>query len=317
MPWFTSVRPYSEITPEGRVIILRVAERSLIRYVEYLGNSKLKDKKLRKETGLEVGAAVDPYVVEDGRRKLQALYAENGFPHAQVSVLEGNKADDKGVIYVINEGVKQKISSVSFEGNDSDFVSDHRLKTRIESKPGFLHLFGGKLNRDKLDDDVRKLTEYYRAFGFFQARVGRTLEFNDEGDKVDLRFVIHEGPRYEVRSVRFVGNEKFSDDSLKLGVKMPAGEYFEQAKMNVDVEWLKEVYGSQGYVFADVKAEPVFLEEPGKIDLVYHMEEGKRWRVGRIFVHIGGENPHTRIQTALNRLSIRPGEIMDIRELRQ
>jgi outer membrane protein insertion porin family len=316
MPWFTSVRPYSEITPEGRVVILRVAERSLIRYVEYLGNSKLKDKRLKKETGLEVGAAVDPYMVEDGRRKLQALYAENGFPHAQVSVLEGNKADDKGVIYVINEGVKQKISSVSFEGNDSDFVSDHRLKTRIQSKPGFMHLFGGKLDRDKLDDDVRKLTEYYRAFGFFQARVGRTLEFNDEGNKVDLRFVIHEGPRYEVRSVRFVGNEKFSDDSLSLGVKMPAGEPFEQAKMNADVEWLKEVYGSQGYVFADVKAEPVFLEEPGKIDLVYHMEEGKRWRVGRIFVHIGGENPHTRIQTALNRLSIRPGEIMDIRELR-
>jgi outer membrane protein insertion porin family len=38
--------------------------------------------------------------------------------------------------------------------------------------------------------------------------------------------------------------------------------------------------------------------------------------VGRIFVHIDGENPHTRIQTALNRLSFQPGEIIDIREVK-
>ncbi|HYO24861.1 MAG TPA: BamA/TamA family outer membrane protein, partial [Lacipirellulaceae bacterium] len=41
-----------------------------------------------------------------------------------------------------------------------------------------------------------------------------------------------------------------------------------------------------------------------------------KWRVGRIIVHIGGDNPHTRIQTALNRVTLRPGQIMDIRELK-
>lgn len=316
MPWFVSVRPFSETTDQGRVVILKVVERSVVRYIEYLGNAKLKDRRLAKETGLKEGVAIDPYLVEDGRRKILTAYHDNGYPNAQVSILEGNKPDDQGVIYVINEGVKQKIWSVKFEGNDSDFATDRRLKTRVQSKPGILYLFGGKLNREMLDADVRKLTEYYRAFGFFQARVGRAVEFNEGGDWATIRFVIHEGPRYQVRNVRFVGNEKFADGSLSLGVKLPAGDAFEQAKMNADVEWLKEVYGSQGYVFADVKAEPVFLEEPGKIDLVYHIDEGKKWRVGRIFVHIDGDNPHTRIQTALNRLSIRPGEIMDIRELR-
>lgn len=316
MPWFVSVRPFTDHTETGLVVIVRVAERSTVRYVEYLGNADLKDKRLTKETGLKTGAPVDPYLVEDGRRKILQAYQDSGYASAQVSILEGNRVEDRGVIYVINEGVKQKISAVKFEGNDSDFASDRRLKTRVESKPGFLRLFGGKLNRETLEADIRKLTEYYRAFGFFQARIGRTLEFSDSGDRVTVRFIIHEGPRYEVRTVRFVGNQKFADDSLALGVKMPAGELFEQAKMNADVAWLKEVYGSQGFVFADVKAEPVFLEEPGKIDLAYHIKEGKRWRVGQIFVHIDGENPHTRIQTALNRLSIRPGEIMDIRELK-
>ena len=86
--------------------------------------------------------------------------------------------------------------------------------------------------------------------------------------------------------------------------------------MNADVAWLKELYGSQGYVFADIKAEPIFLEEQGKLKLMYHIDEGKRWRVGNIYVHIAGDNPHTKIQTALNRLSFRSGEIADIREIR-
>ena len=49
---------------------------------------------------------------------------------------------------------------------------------------------------------------------------------------------------------------------------------------------------------------------------MYHIKEGSRWRVGNIYVHINGENPHTKIQTALNRLSIRSGQIADIREIR-
>lgn len=316
MPWFVNVRTLTQKTEGGRVVILRVVERPTIRYIEYLGNSKLSDKRLAKETGLKIGRALDPYLIEEGRRKIAQAYADNGYTNAQVSILAGTSSDDEGVEYVINEGVKQKIWAVKFEGNESGFASDRRLKTKIQSKPGVLMLFGGKLNRDELKADIQALTAYYRAFGFFQARVGRILEFDDSGKWATITFVIHEGPRYAVRDVRFVGNEKFATEALMQGVKMPAGEPFEQARMNQDVEFLKEVYGSQGYVFADVRAEPVFLEEPGKIDLVYHIEEGKAWRVGRIFVHINGENPHTRIQTALNRLSIRPGEVLDIRELR-
>ncbi|MEM6798311.1 MAG: BamA/TamA family outer membrane protein [Planctomycetota bacterium] len=316
LPWFVDVKPLSQRDGDGRVIILRVTERATIRYIEYLGNSKLGDKKLGKETGLKVGAAIDPYAVEDGRRRLQEVYKDNGYPRAQIEVLEGDQPQDKGVVYVINEGVQQKIWSVSFEGNTSDFASSRRLKTKIKSKPGVLYLFGGKLKREQLDADVNALTAYYRAFGFFQAKIGRILEFNDEGTWATIRFVIHEGPRYEVRTVRFLGNQVFASEDLGSGLKLPAGVPFEQAKLGADVEWLKEAYGSRGYVFADVRAEPIYLEEPGQLDVVYHIEEGQKWRVGRIFVHIDGENPHTRIQTALNRLSIRPGQVMDIRELR-
>ena len=113
-----------------------------------------------------------------------------------------------------------------------------------------------------------------------------------------------------------MGNTKFEQKPLEEKLTLKGGLPFEQAKMQKDAQWLQELYGSQGYVFADVQPETIYLEEPGQVDLRYDIKEGDRFRVGRIFVHINGDNPHTRIQTALNRVTLRPGQIMDIRELK-
>lgn len=312
--WFVDVRPMYQTTPQGRIVIFQVVERPTIRYVEYLGNEKVSDKTLGKQTLLKAGGSVDPYAVEEGKRKLHDYYVGKGFNNVQITIMEGNKATDQGVTYLINEGVAQKIWNVDFVGNE--FVSGGRLKTQIKSKPPILYIFKGYLDRETVDADIDRLTSYYRSNGFFQARVGRKLDYDKKGHWITLTFVIHEGMRYQVRDVRFIGNTKFDQAAMSKAVKLAGGQPFEQAKMEGDAQWLQDLYGSHGYVFADVQPQTVYLEEPGQVDLVYNIKEGKRWRVGRIFVHIGGDNPHTKIQTALSRVTIYPGQIMDIRDLR-
>ena len=312
--WFIDVKPLYESTPQGRVVIFKVVERPTIRYVTYLGNEKVSDKKLAKETGLKAGGAVDPYGVEEGRRKIKEHYAGRGYSKVQITILEGTKPTDHGIVYLINEGTSQRVWDVQFVGNE--FVSDGRLKNIIKSKPPILKVFKGYLNRQQLDADVDQLTAYYRSFGYFQAKVSRKIDFNEKGNWANLTFVIDEGKRYRIRNVKFLGNTKFEPVAMAAAAKLTAGQPFEQSKVQRDALWLQELYGSHGYVFADIRPEPVFLEEPGDLDLLYHIDEGEQFRVGRIFVHIGGDNPHTRIQTALNRMTLRPGDIVDIRELK-
>lgn len=315
LPWFVNVETYTKQATNGRVVIFKVSERPTIRYVEYLGNHGIRDKKLAKETGLVVGGAISPYEVEEGRNLIEQLYRENGYNRVQVQVVEGTKPGDRGVVYAINEGKSQDIWAVEFEGNT--FASDGQLKTKVQTKPSITRvLFKKHIDYELLAADVLRLTDYYRRFGFFQAKVGRIIEWNDEGTWATVRFVIDEGPQSSVRNISFLGNELFATEHLAAGVKLKTEQTFERAQMTSDVEWLKELYGSRGYVFADIKADVRYLEEPGQVDLVYSVKEGERFRVGRVFVHIGGDNPHTQIQTALNRLSIKPGQIMDIREVR-
>ena len=314
--WFVDVKSLYERTPQGRIVIFQVVERPTIRYVEYVGNTRVKDKTLAKQTLLKVGGSVDPYAVQEGKRKLRDYYVSKGYNNIQISILEGDKPTDQGVTYLIHEGVAQKIWKTKFVGNDSGFVSGSRLKTLIKSKPPLFYLFKGHLDRDKIDADIAAITDYYRAHGYFQARVSRRIDPGDEGDWSTLTFVIHEGIQSKVRNVTVMGNTKFEQKPLEEKLTLTGGLPFEQAKMQKDAQWLQELYGSQGYVFADVQPETIYLEEPGQVDLRYDIKEGDRFRVGRIFVHINGDNPHTRIQTALNRVTLRPGQIMDIRELK-
>ena len=91
---------------------------------------------------------------------------------------------------------------------------------------------------------------------------------------------------------------------------------FEQAKMNADVDWLKELYGSQGYVFADIQAEPIFLGGAGQARRACTTSTKASAGASATSSSTSTARIRTRrSQTALNRLSIRSGEIVDIREI--
>ena len=313
---FREVRIYTQQAPEGMVVTFEVFERPTIRVIEFRGNRGITDRALLKQCGLEVGDSLNFYAIEEARRKVEDYYHTKGFPKAVVETLEGNEPSHRAAVFAIAEGPLQRIAKVEFVGNT--FVSAKRLATQIQSKPGYFYYFiRGKVDRSKIEADVQKLTAYYRSFGFFKARISRELDFDENNKWLTLRFVLDEGPQFVVRNVSVLGNSTFDTQALETSLNLHSGEYFNQGKMDRDVNSLRDVYGGQGYIFADVKAEPRFsFEDPGELDLVYNVTEGEQFRVGRINVHIAGEFPHTRESVILDRLSIRPGDIVDIREVR-
>ncbi len=311
---FVKIETFWQQVAGGRIVIFNVVERPLLTDVLFVGCKELRKKALQKEAEIKVGDPVDPYAIEEARRHLEEYYQSKGFSRARITLLEGDKPEDRRAIFLIDEGAKQKVWTTKFIGNT--IADDGRLQTQIKTAHPFLWLFKGELDRKELDEDVNRLTAYYRGLGFFRARIGRELEFNEKQNWVTVTFVIDEGPRYKIRNISVLGNTKYTSDELLADLKLTRDNYFDQAKMTRDVATMQDRYGGIGYVFADVKADPRFLEEPGQLDLVYNIKEGDRYRVGKIDVNIKGEYPHTRITTILNRLSIKPGDIVDVREIR-
>ncbi|MBN2023677.1 MAG: hypothetical protein JW809_12900 [Pirellulales bacterium] len=311
---FVTIKPSFQEAPGGRIVIFEVVERPTLRYVKFVGNQKIKEKTLLKESHLAVGDAADPFAVEEARRSLEMFYRDRGFGVARVTVHEGNKLGDQGAVFIIHEGPKQRILWTDFVGNT--IADDARLRTQIESKQGVFWVFKGEFDRKKIEEDKKRIEAYYRGLGFFRARVGVEIAPGESQNWVRLTFVIDEGPRYKLRDVYFAGNTKFSTQVLGGELELQSGEFFNQNEMDADVRGIQERYGSVGYIFTDVQAQPRLLEEPGLLDLVYQIEEGDRYRVGRINPVITEEFPHTKISTVLTRISLQPGDIVDIRELR-
>ena len=312
---FLDVVSQYQAVPGGMAVIFKVVERPIMEHVDFVGNQDTRTQSLRKKAELEKGQPLDPYAVEEGRRKVEEYYHEEGYSHAVITVLEGTKAGDRGVTYMVDEGPQEKIMWTSAEGNT--VASDARLRTiGIQEKPGIAWLFGGKYDRKKVDEDQEKLYAYYRGLGFFKAKISPDISWNESHTYASIKWIIDEGPRFKIRTVTFNGNEKFKVGELNAKLQENPGKDFNQSTLDHDLNGIRDVYGSRGYVFADVQARTVLLEDQPEMDLVYEINEGKQYRVGQININIGGDSPHTSHRVVLDRLSLRPGDILDTKKLR-
>ena len=310
--------PYIDKTPQGLVITFDIVERQYIRNLEFIGNRGITDRALQKESELDISQPLDLHKIRMAKNRIEEMYKEKGFPKTQVEILNVDDVENGNVQFLIHEDQKQRVWKVDFVGNQ--FVSGSRLKNFVNSKPGILKVFGGVAKEREIEQDIVRLESYYKSFGFFNARIGREIEEGTNGRWLTIRYIIDEGPRYKIRNVSFVGNQVFSGQQLDTQINLkPAAEgmpSFNVSKMNEDVVALRDLYGSQGFIHSSVEAEPRFLEEPGALDIVYRIDEGEQYRVGKINVHMEGDFSVTKREVALNRLSLATGDLIDRRELR-
>src|SRR6202166_3498534 len=102
------------------------------------------------------------------------------------------------------------IDRLTFEGNKK--IKDEDLRKAVQSKAG------GPLARALVHDDVVRITELYRQYGYFEVRVDpKTIATKNE--RASLVFEIKEGEKLAVRQVQFAGNSAYPSNKLKGVIK--------------------------------------------------------------------------------------------------
>jgi outer membrane protein insertion porin family len=300
--------------PHGLVVLFRVLEGNQIREVVIEGNQAIATNKLRDKAALKADKPFDIARVKDAARVMEDLYHDKGYPFARVSVAEGTQPGDKRLVFEVAEGPKVAITDVDFEFLDHDTFGARRLATQIKSKARKFGFLGGQFNGRDIDDDVQRLRAYYLGLGFFDIRVSRELRESDDRSKVEVHFVISEGPRYTVRSLQFNGNQRLDEDALREALKLQPGQVFDQKALQADTQKVQDRYGALGHIEAKVNPDIRFLEQPGAVDVVYDIKEGEPYSVGRIFVT---GNHTTRDNVIRRELRIYPGELINTVEMRK
>ena len=322
--WFFDVIPRVEKTPAGYIVTFQVSEHPLIHFVLLHGNSAHSKKNLLEEANIKSGDALDPIAVRQAQERIERFYLESGYQQANVRILSGDQIGDRGVVFQISEGRKQRILNVEFEGNT--FLSSARLKTYVKSKPGWFFWVNSEFTRRQLDEDVETLTNLYRKNGFFYAKVDRVFVesqgYTGAGASrgwISVKFIIEEGPQCKIRDVQFVDNKAFSDSELKNVMKSfkQKNKYYNQDTIETDLANIKDKYGELGYVFAQTRLEQILDDE--YVDLQLRLQEGPRCYVSSIDINIGGLGgapAYTKVKAALNYCSVYPGDPLKLSEVR-
>jgi outer membrane protein insertion porin family len=323
---FNKVKQSVEEDAQGGVVVTFIVEElPLISKVIFHGNKAMTDRELRGRAGIVKDDPLNASSIESTRRRLLDYYREEGFSQATIQTVigyegnpdEGIPADDSAVVFRISEGEKERIAKINFIGNT--IVSGARLSKVIASRDPFFgvgYYIGNSADIKRIDNDVIVLTEYYRNLGYLTATVDRTIEYDDSMKWITIDFIIKEGPRYTVNEIRLVGNKFIDTSSLEAALQLEEGKFLNGTLMNTDVSEITYAYGSLGFIYAEVTPELRWLEGPeNRVDVVYKIEEGDRWKVGQIFVKIEGEPNLMRETTMLNYLDLVEGQYIDRRTL--
>lgn len=305
---FSDVQPFFDKSEkgDGYVLIFKVKEMPLVGRVEYRGRKGLKLKQLEEATGIKAGGRADAIKARLGEAALERLYHEKGYQKATVKLLSGDKADDKDVVYEIFEGPKFTVSHVDFLGNT--FASDAVLRTKISSKPPKLGLIGGGFSREEMEEDARKLREYYQGQGFFEIAISAVDEPGSDLGHRKVTFVISEGPQYKVRNIKFEGTQKIDEATLREGLALHSRQPFRDEYRDADKKKIIEKYGNIGCIDARIDVEPKFTQEPGIVDLVYKIDEGEQYLLGEIIVKGNDRTKEKVVRREAEMAGLVPGE---------
>jgi outer membrane protein insertion porin family len=316
--WFTSVEPYydkdaKDSSGKGYILIFTVQEAPVITRIEYRGMTKLKIKDVEATTDIKKGSRADSTRTHLAVGQIKRLYEEKGYEDAEVRLVEGGKTGDTKIVFDIFEGEQHVVRSIDFEGNV--FANDAMLRTKITSKTRLLGVIGGKYHRDNLEEDQRKLKEYYQSQGFHEVQVTPVTRTGSSLGDIHLTFVISEKTRYRVRNISFEGNKKISTEKLREGLALHSGQPILESVKEADRKNLISKYNALGCIDTQILPEPRFTDEPGVVDIVYKIEEGEPFLLGEL-KNYGNERTKDKVlRREAAMAGLIPGEPLDLNRL--
>ncbi|OLE38431.1 MAG: hypothetical protein AUG00_05480 [Candidatus Rokubacteria bacterium 13_1_20CM_2_70_7] len=200
---------------EGGVrVIFVVVERPFVRDVDFVGNKKVTTSELQDKIDLKLGSVYNPVDVQKAKERLTEFYEQEGYFEVQISPEVEKFADgDVRVVFSINEGRQITIDRIVIQGNKG--LTDREIKKALATREREYFILRGKLQRQKLDEDVERILALYNDHGYVQARVdGYDVAVDREKARVTLTFTVVEGPQYRVGEVTITGVTLFPESEV-------------------------------------------------------------------------------------------------------
>jgi outer membrane protein assembly factor BamA len=187
------------------------------------------------------------------------------------------------------------IRDVKFEGADPGLLP--MLQTAARK------LQGKEYSRTAIRTQAEKtFLRFYLQRGYLKATLGEpepsVVKGDPEQTTVDVVFHPSPGTQYKLAELTLSGNKIITTDVLRKLMHAPIGEPVNEIEMEEDLTSLQHLYGTRGYMAADVKSHQEVDDKAFSVKYVLTIKEGDVYTMGELDIH-GLDSPTTsRLQTA-------------------
>ncbi len=293
---FDNVDIYVDRIEDDKVFFeIRVKEREPLTRIQFIGVNKALQDDLKTDLDLTANTKISENLIQSVKNYIKNRYVKRGFLSAEVTfdVLKDTLRENGGAYARIklDKGERVRVNSINFYGND--VLSDDKLRKAMKETKQIKHMNVFKQSKfvdDKYEEDLVSIINKYKSLGYRDARiVADTMTWNKQDNTLDINITLEEGNKYHYRSIKWIGNSKFSTDQLNniLGIKpgdVYNGELLAQRMSGAkDGRDIQSVYMDNGYLFAQIMPVEVSAERDS-IDLEIRIMEYDKAYINKISV---------------------------------
>ncbi len=224
---------------------------------------------------------------------LQAILIEHTVP-GRVDYLRFAAGDGpiEAFIYSVS-GPRIQIHDVEFTGVGPNELP--ALKAAARQLQGEEYLRSTiRLQADK------ELLPVYLARGYLKATLSdpqaKIAQEDPQQTDVDITFAVDPGPQYKVTEMRLSGCKSFSADELRPLIHQRMGEPANVVRLADDLEALKKLYGTRGYMAVAIQSKPQLDDAQGTVAYQITIDEGEVYHMGELDIHLPDSHIRSLVQ---------------------
>jgi outer membrane protein insertion porin family len=219
-----------------------------------VNGAKFSEGELKRLIPIYQEGAVDPDLLEEGKRNIRERLERQGYFDADVSYkiamhdvkTSAWQGAQETITYAVERGDKHKLVGIEISGNK--YFDTELLKSRLQIFQG---AFGspGRFSRRLVDLDAQSMQSLYQANGFLDARVIPWVEDNYKGREGDLfiSFTVEEGKQTRVASLAIDGIHAFKEEELLGVVGSTPGQPYSDFGVSTDRDNILALYFNEGF----------------------------------------------------------------------
>jgi len=226
-----------------------------------VSGGKFSDSELKKLIPIYQEGAVDPDLLEEGKRNIRERLERQGYFDADVSYkiemhdvkTSAWQGTQEAITYTVERGDKHKLVDIEITGNK--YFDTELLKSRLQIFQG---AFGspGRFSRRLVDADGQSMQTLYQANGFLDAKVTPQVQDNYKDKEGDLfiSFAVQEGKQTRVASLAIEGIHAFKEQELLGVVGSTPGQPYSDFGVTADRDNILALYFNEGFPEATFSA---------------------------------------------------------------